>query len=261
MHAGGALADALAYLYLNAWDLDGAIATLHGSYGSYIPAGHFGYLTVGHLENVLRTYAETRSPDEFEILTDASRTMVEQPLTTILSNGEAYGGKPDMLIRLSGGVYVLDHKCTSAYVTTWWAEKWAFSHQMRGYALLCKALTGEDVAGAIINGVYMGEMENTAVKWKTRKSIPSGLFGPFDYTASMLEETEEWVRQKNEEIVYRRAMQSWPQRGEMRPCSSCEFNQVCRAAPALRESIIRREYVTREISGVLASGADMVEAE
>ena len=80
------------------------------------------------------------------------------------------------------------------------------------------------------------------------------MFGPYLYSVPMLEETKNWVREHLAFIDLYRTMKAWPQNDKA--CQFCEFKSICHTTPPLREGKIRQEFVTRELTGVLASGAD-----
>ena len=55
-------------------------------------------------------------------------------------------------------------------------------------------------------------------------------------------------------IEFYREHEVFPQNDKA--CQFCEFKSICHTTPPLREGKIRQEFVTRELTGVLASGAD-----
>ena len=217
------------------------------------PTSDWGFMGPGHSAVVVQNYAEDRKADPWEVINLADHgIVVERP---VVSDALGYGGIPDLAVEIEGLYYIVDHKSTAEWVTTWWAAKHRISHQFKGYALLLQGRLGVQFSGAILNGVYMGAKAGEPISaWAKRTSVRSGWFGPFTFDQSLLAETEEWVRQRKAEIQWRREAQSWPQ--HTYDCGSCEFLQVCERPPVARAALLRKNFVVRERYGVLASGAD-----
>lgn len=277
LHAGSAGHAGVYELHVNGWDLDRALAAMHRSWGDFKTPinSKWSWLTPGHMELVLANYKEDREHDALQPLRmrlddinlkrwalDSTLTLddegyvvfAEQPIAVSFDDF-VYAGKIDLPATIGSTPYVCDFKFTSSWLTEFWASRYAYSHQMRGYVLLMQELTGRKFAGVYINGVYMGkEAGDEKEKWKRRTSSRSALFGPYLYSAQMLEETKAWVREHLKLIEFYKENELWPQNDKA--CQFCEFKSICHTTPPLREGRIRQDFVTRELTGVLASGAD-----
>lgn len=275
---GKALHAGLDWLYTHDWDVEGACAVAAEKWGNYrIPETHKAkHLTAGHAQIILRNYAEDRAgdairpirfrPDQLNIDTDSLHLyedgtvrLVETPLSIALTSAEQYGGLIDLPAEVNGIPAVIDHKSTGAWVGDAWARKYAMSHQLRGYVLIMRELTGLKINRAYVNGIYTGkEAADDLSAWKKRSSARSRLFGPFLYSEQHLEETRQWAMNWLRVRELYRTEGFWPQND--RACVSfaggCEFYDVCRTSPHVRAAILKRDFTRRELTGVLASGAD-----
>lgn len=256
MTAGSAMHLALAAYYENGMDLDAALATLRENY-TLRPFGNFEYLTLGHLETVMKGYdARYRDREPYRVI-----AMIEEPVTgtTAGLTPLAIGGIPDMIVEEDGKKLVLDHKNTTGYLGDNLYNKVKFQHQMRIYCILATQLLGESVTGAVVNALYIGKYASSA----SSKAAKFDRYR-FDYTSDQLEETEQWISTTvAAEHHYSGGMESeheelWPQCGGVQ-CGFCEFATLCEAPPRLRPALIRVRFQPRPEGGILASGADAEE--
>src|SRR5690606_10099709 len=144
-------------------------------------------------------------------------------------------GIPDFAIRdTSGRIFVVDLKTTSAWISDWSMTQFRIGHQLRIYAAMVETLTGETVAGGLINAVYVGEKAlDPPEAWTRRKSAPSRL-ERIDITRGQIEEAHEWVRGVLALERMCEAEDLWP-RNE-RACGDyggCEFLDLCTAPSAM----------------------------
>ena len=261
--AGTAMHAALHVLYTQAWDYDAAREALAASWGDLKPSGRYEWLTLGHLEIVLRNYMEDRRPDEVGQVVEIGTTLDENAVVFDWKNakGESIrlGGKIDLPRLIANQRYVIDHKTTTSWLNEWWLkERYPLLHQARIYVAALQALTGERYEGAYINGIYIGQFAaDEPAAWAKRKSVRSKLFGPFMFSQSQLEETWEWAKTWLDTIRFWQEADRWPQNeGACSDFGGCSYLELCQAHPVVRPSLISRKYVRRAPTGVLASGAD-----
>ena len=129
------------------------------------PAPMDDWRTANWCLSLLRKYNEKYQQEDFNLLeNEKGEVMVELafalPLYTY--NGSQgtipiiYTGRIDLPVSLDGQVYVLDHKTTSMLGQTFFDGK-RMSSQQRGYAWAFQQLTGQKVAGFIVNAIRTKE--------------------------------------------------------------------------------------------------------
>jgi hypothetical protein len=283
--AGSALHAGIDHLYTQNWDIEGALDALRASWGDYVTPATIraNWLTLGHCEIILQNYAEDRFGEDivpirlrmedinhdavvepaFQVDPDGFVSLVETPLSVHWPDAGGatipYAGKIDLPSIVAGTSAIVDHKTSSQWITEKWAEQYAMSHQFRGYKAILEILTGQKFDRVYINGIYTGkEAADDPSKWKKRTSVRSALFGPYIYSKQHLEETREWVENWLKTAEFYRELNWWPQNDRVcfkfgRPC---EYYDLCKRAPHIRESAIKQEYKIRQLTGILASGAD-----
>lgn len=282
LHLGSVLHIGVDWLHTHDWDIDGALTACADAWGDFtLPPTHkHAYATLGHVEVILRNYIDDRRgvddvapvrlapssinsdllPEGFDLITDADGfiRLVETPLG-IKWGTISYAGKIDFP-NMTGGSYALwDHKTTRTWLSEYWAQKYANSHQMRGYIAILRALTGLPFDRVYINGIYTGkEAADDDSKWAKRTTGRSRLFGPFVYSEQMLDETREWATYWLGLAEQFRADAYWPQNDKScwKYGDACQFYDLCARSPHIRESIVQAKYTVRTLTGVLASGAD-----
>jgi hypothetical protein len=217
----------------------------------------YGYMTRDHLETAWRRFA--LAAPAFELVEHPSgKGWAEEPQIVTLRNGEPYGGVLDLLVRHDGRLVVVDLKCTTWNVSSWWANQYgALSHQMRGYCRIAEQVLGEPVEEAWIIGIHIGTRNDT---WSLFQHFPL-------WSEPLLDETEEWVKAVRTRISEAHKADCWvqntracymrqadPKTGEV--SAACEFYALCAAAPgAERDGVRRAFYQIDRPAGVLASGA------
>lgn len=272
IHAGRAGHEAVYELHANGWDLERALGALRKAWGSFkTPAvGDYSFLTLGHMELVIREYHEQRREKGGELLKlrfedlkhekivahgletdeDGFVHFAECPLVVQLADDVVYGGKLDFPEREGSLLFVNDFKFTTQPITDFWAAGYLFSHQMRNYVNMMRTVTGLDFAGVRIIGVPMGKR---AVESKRPDSHNVQVFTQV-YPPGLLAESVEWARHGASEVEWRRAQGVWTQNDKA--CRRCEMKEVCRTTPAARGAVLNRDFTRRELNGILASGAD-----
>lgn len=282
LRAGSAIHAGIDALYTLGWDPDVAADAVRAVWGDYVtpPTHRAAHLTAGFCEIVVRNYADDRNQDAItplrlrltDLLIDhlgpahaveaddeGFVRMVETALSVTWPNGAIYGGKIDLPCTVGGAHAIIDHKTSSRWITENWAHSYAYSHQLRNYVAMMRLLTGLPFDRAYVNGIYTGrEAADDLGKWKSRTSSRSALFGPYIYTPQMLQESQEWASTWLKTADFYTEHGVWPQndRSCMKYGSPCEFYEICRRSPHVRDAIIRGEYTQRTLTGVLASGAD-----
>lgn len=155
-----------------------------------------------------------------------------------------HAGRPDLPITMGGLNYVLDHKSTNSYLSDWFFDKFKFSNQFRGYCKMVGELTGLEMAGALINGIYMGKSA-AEVGFKGNRFAR---FGPLHYSQAQLDECllnqDAWKKT----LYYYNEQGYFPQNAPSEGCKNCDFAQLCSANPTMRNAIRRTEYIVSEKS-------------
>lgn len=289
---GKALHIAIDHLYTHAWDVEGAISAALVSWGDFaLPVTHrLGYATKGHLETIIRNYSEDRDPAQvtpirlrpedlhadartlaaFEVDDEGFIRLAESPLT-IDWDGVPYGGMIDLPNRMGSDYTLWDNKSSRNWISEHWAQKYAYSHQFRGYLGILRHLTGMPFDRVYVNGIYTGkEASDDSSKWGKRTTRRSQLFGPYIYSPSHIAETREWARgwlaraAENRERAARieaaggSGENAWLQNDTacFKFGEPCTYYDICKRSPHLREAVIKQLYTIRDFRGALASGAD-----
>lgn len=271
LKAGTAIHEGLDALHASEdWDVDSAIQAMAESWGDYsVPRTHkHSFLTPGHMEIILRNYADHYRNRPRETYAVGSELFSERSFS-VDWDGVTVGGRIDLLEQTADGdLYLVDHKCTTSWLNKWWAQKKGFDigHQLRLYTAAIERELDTNLAGAYVSGVYMGEKAaDPPEKWENRKSSQFRLFGPFSFSAEKLKETRAWIEQGLMDMAWHRSQESeherreyaWPQNTANRfGCSACDFFELCSSSPASRDGRIKAHFVEKELTGNLASGAD-----
>lgn len=255
MLAGSAIDAALNYLYVTEWDEAGALDALRASWGETRPpiGSKHPWLTLPFLEERIRLYMRER---------EESPTILEEGEIVAAFSGDLHRfdwigpeggvvtvrGIPDFVVRAEGKIWVCDLKATTQWVNDYWFLQFKVGNQLRMYAAMYQNLEGEEVAGGLINAVYMGEKAlDDAAAWKRRASAPSQL-KRIDFTQEQIDETWKWVRGLEAVEAACEASGIWP-RNE-KACgmySGCEFLQLCTApSEGMRKALMQTRYVRRE---------------
>ncbi len=216
--------------------------------------GELEFLTVGHLETVLKNYADHwEDRDPFAVV-----EMIEEPVVAEL-DGMLVGGIPDLVVEEDGELIVLDHKTTTSNLGAHLYNRVKFSKQFPIYCLLLSKKMGQPVRRGICNAIYTG-------KYAANPNSKAQKFDrySFEYSKEELEETVAWLNMVRRMIIEHKRTQryetrvpeaAWPQHGGSH-CGWCPFRILCQLPPPLRPPMMERSFVVREPTGVLLSGAD-----
>lgn len=265
LRAGNALHGAMALHYAGA-PQDLVLAELRNTWGAedqVLPAGHsFSHLNLPFLETVLKNYFDySKKADNFRPLTmkldDLDLTNVLAAMFQLTPDGHVilgeckiimkfqvdgeqfiYSGKPDLPVEMGGAIYMMDHKSTSGYLSSWYFDQYRFSNQLRGYCAMLAELTHLQVNGALINGMYVGEKAASS----EFKGNRFGRYGPMLYQPAHLTEALRNQRAWQKVLDYYEAQGYYPQHAS-KLCSNCPFESLCAATPAIRESVMKTEFV------------------
>jgi hypothetical protein len=232
------------------YSLECALDALHAHYEDVVPAGRYDFLTLGHMEVILKNFHDYwlgRCPwDVVE--------RIEEPLVAEI-DGTEFGGIPDLMVEEHGDLLVCDHKFTTTYLGGHLYNRVKFSPQLRIYCVLATAFYKTPVRSGVINAIYMGDKasnpESKAQRFDRYR---------FDFTEDQIEETRKWLLEMNwraMEIFSKQTLSpfDFPQHGGAH-CGWCEYRELCEVSPALRDGIERSRFQPREVSGILSSGAD-----
>jgi PD-(D/E)XK nuclease superfamily protein len=269
MRAGTALHAGLAVLYSGGGD-ELALQTVLDTWGQApewrLPPGHkYSHLHSGHLEVIFKNYLEWKTKhDSFRPLVV---TREELDLTDVLAAiwlvtpdgkvvlGESklvmrfsietldglvnfiYAGRPDLPIEMGGVTYILDHKSTNAYLSSYYFDQYRFSNQLRGYGAMISKILKRTISGALINGIYMGERASLS-EFKGEKFAR---FGPMSFMPAHLNEAI-----KNQ-YYWRKSLDFWKSQGYFpqhtgKLCSGCSFADLCNASPSSRPHVLATQY-------------------
>lgn len=87
---------------------------------------------------------------------------------TITTLKVAWIGRIDMVYRSNGGVYIMDHKTSTMATNT---GEFQLSHQMYGYADAAEYLTGEPVAGFVVNRIVWRKPTRTGTPFTFERAL------------------------------------------------------------------------------------------
>ena len=244
MRAGTALDVALNTLYVRGWNLEAALEALRASWGPTSPtlAVKHEWITLLFLEERLRMYVAEREArptilEEGEIISEFSGKLHTFEWSDAEGNLVRVRGAPDFAVRSNGKIYVPDVKCTTQWLSDHWMLQFRIGNQLRIYAALLQNLAGLEVAGGLINALYIGEKAlDPPEAWKKRKSVPSKL-EPIDFTQEQISEAHAWVRGLEAQRDAHAAHGTWP-RNE-KACDAyggCPFLTVCSAPSKMSRS-------------------------
>lgn len=247
--AGSAMHKGLAVLYGSGL-IEDAVQALAEEYGQQQPFGDLDFLTIGHLETVLRNYYDRWvGQDPFEVV-----SLIEEPIVESI-DGLQIGGIPDMVVEEGGELVVVDHKTTTSFLGSHLYNRVKFTKQMPIYCLLLTEKLGRPVRRAIVNAIYTG-------KYAASEKSKAAKFErwSFEYSEEDLEETKWWLRNTIEDSDdLRRRVEPeerfFTQHGGSH-CGWCEFKSLCEVPPPLRGGIKSANFQKRELTGILLSGAD-----
>ena len=146
-------------------------------------------------------------------------------------------GKPDLPVRKQdGSIYIMDHKSTSAYLSDYWAKSHEVSNKMRGYmAMVSSLLGGEPLAGAVINGLYVGKHALSETSKATK-------FQRFQYDFTPDHVTESLRNQ----LAWRKTIDHYREEGYFpQGCAygGCSYPDVCKRDPASRAVVKEQNFV------------------
>ena len=267
--AGRAVHAGLAVWYYTR-DLDltlGEVRRVWGKDDDWVAPGRdFAHLTLGHLEVIMRNYADfSRKRDTFKpllfelddlnlenvvaamwVMTPDNKVMLAESKVVMRFVIEEeddeliYSGKPDLPIFMGGVHYCLDHKSTSSYLSDWWAKKHKLSNQLRGYCKMVSALTGLHVQGALINGVYVGKKASSS----EFKGSRFARYGPMVFSPGLLNETMRNQYWWKKTLNWYQDMGYFPQ-NTGQSCVYCPYLDLCKTSPRTRAAEVRRKYVEK----------------
>ena len=241
------------------------VDVLEAAWGGFVtpPGSKHHYLTLGHLETVFHYYIHGRDPWQVEPLTESGRVLAER--ATVFqwpsAKGEllTIGGKPDIPAIVCGTTAIVDWKCSTQYITDYWAKKFHIGHQLRTYIAMLRHEYGIKVDTAYVDGIHMGvKAAEGDAAWKNLKSVRSKLFGPYHFDEQQMEETWTWYKTGLELQRFYAENGHYPQNeGACGNYGGCEFGTLCSRSPRSRAAKKMSEYIVRpEHTGALLSGAD-----
>ena len=267
-HLGSALHAAFKVLYRGGWGgiarLPEAKAALTTAWGDVKPplVSKKPWITLGYALARLDTYVADRDKSKTtlelaEVVAEFSEEMHAFDWVDAAGRLVHIRGVPDFVVRHEGKTYVVDHKTTTsgkygisdfypdtskvmADVVSERAEQqkaleYTLGHQLRVYAAMYEALTGERVDGGLINAVWCGEL--AIGDWLDSKKQPrkgaKDLIRIVSFGREQIEMAHEWVRGN---LVVRDACAAanvWPKNEHA--CDSfggCSFIDLCLAPSA-----------------------------
>ena len=242
-HMGGVLHVGFSSIY-SGLSIDAVKEAAATEWGNARFHGDFSWVTLGHAQVVLHNYADywKAHGDDWEVI---QVTPPDRQLECVI-DGNDFLITPDLVVRQSDGLRVVDHKTTSSYLGGKLYTRMKFGHQLRVYALGLQNVLQEPIVGGICNAVHMGEKAASA----STKTKLYDRFG-FDYTESDYEETRNWLRagRHKEALLSERHIDDGGVFYAQNPsdrCSYCDFNKLCERPARLRPGIVKMHYRRRE---------------
>jgi hypothetical protein len=267
--AGRAVHAGMAVLYSSDRNADLALDALRAEFGDREapdPGHKYAHLHLGHLEVIFKNYVDwSAKHDTFTpltihlddinydhllgaiwLVTEDDRVVLGESKLIMrfeLEGGRelVYSGRPDLPVNMSGGIYVLDHKSTSGYLSDWYFSQHVISNQLRGYCKMIEDLIDKRPDGALVNGIYVGDKATKV----NSKAVRFSRYGPLVFRPAHLDEAiknQYYWRQLS--YIYRE-LDFWPQNtGKM--CQSCDFLDLCKTSPRSRATVVRSRYVKDE---------------
>jgi len=177
---------------------------------------------------------------KFRLLEDGSVLLSESSLLmrmTVDGDDFYYAGKPDQVVQnTAGNTYIMDHKTSSSYLSSWHVSQHRVSNQLRCYMGMMHELTGLDFHGGIVNAIYVGNKASSDTFKGTR-------FASYRYNWSQGHVEEALLNQLGWAglIAHHEHMNYYPQASGMQ-CRSCNFSRLCEAEPEFRDGVIYTDY-------------------
>ena len=253
MSAGGLIHTGVDHWYVTK-DIEGAIEAMRAV--DYPDAGaDADHLQAPALEIVVRNYADHWTQhDAYDPLTvtfdemnldsvlaarwrttdDGKIILAESPFMMIVPNphGEdlIVTGIPDLPVIDYGGTrYILDHKSTQGYISSFWKSKYSISDQFRTYCVMESQLLGVTFAGTVLDAIYMGKYATST----TSKAVKFDR-DPYNFDETMLDETIQNMNSWVNRIADFTREDYFPQSTGMY-CGGCFFKDICKEPVWARE--------------------------
>jgi hypothetical protein len=261
-----AFAGSCGHVGLDVWhrtgDKSAALAASAITWGPKRFHGDWDFLTAGHLDIVLQQYMESLHTQDWEVVrlrlsdlrsdrllatdvTEAADGYLQLAEASFVVDVPGLGPvnvRPDLLLRGSNGLRMVDHKFTTSYLGSKMYNQAKFGHQLRLYALAMAALTGEPVLEGSVNGIYMGSTASSD-KFKGKRFDSY----TFDYSESDFAETKAWYRRGVEEMKemdlnFTPADELEAPQSPSDKCGYCDYSSLCGTAPAYRPALIKLNF-------------------
>jgi hypothetical protein len=124
--------------------------------------------------DILHEYLVTYPYEQFSV------KGIEEPFAIIIPVKAVIGGKKisfeliyvgrmDLIIEMDKRQFVVDHK-TSSMLTPMYLDTFRPNHQITGYILACRELTGKDVKDALVNAIGVYKVGTRFARKRTRRT-------------------------------------------------------------------------------------------
>lgn len=160
----------------------------------------------------------------------------EQVDTVELLPGIGYTVKIDMIVKLNGEFWWIDHKTTQSALTDWYWKRYEFDAKGTGYTWYVTNKFGS-CSGGIINALRCHWYLKTTTRNKGKaneETIPRGFYWEpqrrrftrsFEQVVAWKKDTTNWLDKLAEDIGRTGYEQRWLQNDGQ--CAGCQFNEYC----------------------------------
>lgn len=148
-----------------------------------------------------------------------------------------FAGKPDLpVINQSGSLFIMDHKTTGGWLSSWYFKQFDADNKMRVYCAMMSKLLQQEVRGYVINALCISERAVLETFSGTRSDRREWL-----QTKSQIEEgvRNQWHWIKAIDDCERRGY--FPQ-----GCDRCRCPNLCLTPPEDREVVLMMEYKQKD---------------
>lgn len=142
-----------------------------------------------------------------------------------------YSGHIDKLVRYNGQIFAVERKHTVSTLGDYYYARYVFSSQISGYVLAVRTAYGENIGGAIIDAVQLGESFCRFGR-RVAHRVP-------EHIDEWLNDTIYWIDRLATSLRDGR----WPHNTEAcMKYGGCQFREVCFSNPAVRQAILNADF-------------------
>lgn len=181
------------------------------------------------VRDIVKAYTKPVYDDTFGVIS------IEEYLKAELAPGLNWHGIVDLTVETDSGVFVIDHKTTSGYLSANWFSSHFASWQMIGYAAMRRAL-GLQCDGFMINGIQVPSAKRKKMDFQRSSWVRIADWRIDDFIETAQAELN--ARPQDEDVA-------WPRReqGCYAYFKPCQYLQVCTRRPELRDTVLEEDYI------------------